>query len=135
MKKVSKYISLLALVLLPSFAEAKRLAPQEIEVTFENFVFRSSTVECGIILIEKDGKIKQKRIYKVSYDSNLEKDVQDVWITDMFVALGGLMIRNEKNEIYEMNFKAFEVIERNGISQEQFEQMRRLQNQSVFTTP
>jgi hypothetical protein len=50
------------------------------------------------------------KVYSVAYDSNLETDVQDVFITKLEVANGKLFVTNESNQKYQVDLKTGEVI-------------------------
>ncbi len=49
------------------------------------------------------------RVYKIKYKSDLEKDVQDVFITSMRIKNGTLVVMNEKDEVYHVNLRTRKV--------------------------
>ncbi len=49
------------------------------------------------------------RVYKIKYDENLEKDVQDVFITEMKIKNNKLVVRNEKNDTFIIDLKTKKV--------------------------
>ncbi len=49
------------------------------------------------------------RVYKIKYKSDLEKDVQDVFITSMKIKNGTLVVMNEKDEVYSVNLRTRKV--------------------------
>lgn len=52
-------------------------------------------------------------IYPVVYDSSLEKDVQEVFITDVKKSDGKLFVENEKNELYLVDLETYKVQKQN----------------------
>jgi hypothetical protein len=47
--------------------------------------------------------IWRKQVYVVKYDVDLEKDVQDIFITSVEVQKGKLLIKNERQSEYELD--------------------------------
>jgi hypothetical protein len=120
----------LLIILILSFtstAWAKRIgAPPEIEVRFSNTTLRSTHNECGIIFVRRDSnpsKIERKRIYRVWYNPFLEKDVQNIWIKNMFLTGTTLWIRDEKNRIFTVGMKFGDVTRRKDVTDSQFEKL------------
>ena len=58
----------------------------------------------------KSGKLLWDRmVYRVAYEPNLEKDVQDVFIVNIRVTGKKLFVKNESNERFEMDLDGGEV--------------------------
>jgi len=45
------------------------------------------------------------QIYEEKYNLNLERDVQDLFITSMTIEDGRLLVTNERDETFEVNLK------------------------------
>lgn len=70
-------------------------------------------------------KLEKQRIYRVRYNPFKERDVQDVWIADMFIAGDTLWIRDELNRIYSMTMKTFSVTQRKDVSIDDLQKLKR----------
>lgn len=92
---------------------AKRAAPKEVQaILVENISY--STTMSEIIATDTLSKksLWKKEIYKIIYDENLERDVQDVYIDSISVKDNLMVIRNENNEFYTLNLETLEVKQR-----------------------
>lgn len=99
-----------------SSSNAKRLAPKEVNPVISNgikyivphFKIINGKVKHGYIEawdINLNKKIWEIQIYKINYDNNLEKDVQDVFIISLKIQKNKLIILNEINDKYELNIE------------------------------
>jgi hypothetical protein len=88
----------------PSF---KRIAPKQVQPLKVNDIeYLAPVSEMGYINAKElsTGKtLWSKQVYKIEYDKNLEKDVQDVFIDSLWQSGDVIMIHNEKGEIYELD--------------------------------
>lgn len=116
MKKVLVSIALgVVCVALCSSAEADRLAPKEVEPVIYNGVkyvaphwgYEYGWKQNGGYVqawdIKTGKKLWEKRIYEVKYDPQLEKDVQDVFITSLSIEDGKLVVINERNKKFKID--------------------------------
>ncbi len=96
------------------FALAKRLPPKPVDcVTVKStrycaphFAHDKNQQGGFIVAFNKHGRrLWKKKIYTVSYDDQLERDVQHVYITDISVEGHWLHIINEKAQQYWFNLK------------------------------
>lgn len=53
--------------------------------------------------VKTNKKIWEKRIYEVTYDPNMESDVQDVYITSLNIEDDKLVVKNERFDRYEVS--------------------------------
>lgn len=118
---------------------AKRSAPPgPFTIIFKNSIFETSTNECGLVnqINLKTGKvIRNIRFYRVFYWPFLEKDVQDVWIKDIFHLGDELWARDEKNRIYKMLFKTLNPKRIEYLSEKQFEEFKQKAEQANSSAP
>ena len=126
---LTKLLSILVLIFLCiNNASAKRAAPVKIQpITFGGSVFSQSKDICGFVLQHnKDtGEIIRKiKFYKVSYNSKLEKDVQDVWFTDFFRSGDVIWARDERGRIYKMLLKTMSANRVDYITDKEFEALK-----------
>lgn len=106
-------VILLILTLLPmSNIQAKRLAPDPVEpIHFEGIRYEVSGMGVVLAWDEKNNQeLWKNTIYKVSYVPNLETDAQDIWITNLEVANGVLLVTNEGNATYKVDLKTGKVL-------------------------
>jgi hypothetical protein len=98
--------------------EAKRGAPVEVlPVKVGNIEYsvphRNGTQKQMGYLNARDVKsgklIWSRQIYAVKYDPNMERDIQDIFITSITVQGNHLFITNERNSKYQLDLKTFEV--------------------------
>lgn len=98
---------------------AKRAAPNEVKpITVGQIEYRAPMptaagqmgyVEAWDTSKEHDRLLWRRQIYAIEYDSNLERDVQDVFITSMKLKDNVLLITNERDSEYELDLKTLEV--------------------------
>jgi len=95
-------------------AAAKRISPKPVTPVFIDsikFLAPDSSMGYGEARSKNTNSlIWRKPVYTVSYDNNLEKDVQDVFIDSMIVKCNYLFIRNEEHEVYKINLKTLKTI-------------------------
>ena len=126
---LAKFLSILVLLFLCiNYAEAKRLAPVKVQpITFGASVFSQSKDVCGLVLQHnKDtGEIIRKiKFYKISYNSKLEKDVQDIWFTDFFRSGDVIWARDERGRIYKMLLKTMSANRVEYVTNKEFEALK-----------
>jgi hypothetical protein len=96
-------------------AWAKRMAPKEVKPVVHDGVKYTAPHDNGrkgivVALDEKTGKkLWDAVIYKVKIDSNLEEDVQWVFISGLEIKGDKLIVNNEKSENYSMDLKTHKV--------------------------
>ena len=104
----------MATVVMGARAEAKRVAPKEVAPLVVDGIryvvphfgaFRGRSQNGGYVDAE-DAKTRKliwsRMVYRVQYDVNREKDVQDVFITEMKVRGARLLVKTERSEEFEM---------------------------------
>jgi len=110
-------------------ADAKREAPPKLEpIKFGDDVFAPSGEKCGRVVKtnRKTGKVvREIQFYRVSYDPELEKDVQDVWFTDFFRVGDDIWARDEKGRIYKMLLKTLKPSRNRHTTQEEFDKLKK----------
>lgn len=111
-----KPISLLALallVVLPTFAWAKRSPPEKVApVKAAGVEYRVNHDQMGCVEAWDTASqqlVWRKQIYVVRYDVDLERDVQDVFITSVSVKGEKLLIKNERGSEYELDLAKLQV--------------------------
>jgi hypothetical protein len=104
--------------------QAKRGAPKDVAPVTKNGVVYSAPHEHMGFVVAKDEKnghdIFIRQIYVVKYDPELEKDVQDCFISELRFDGDKLIVTNEKESQFELNpatltvkvLKGSEVIDR-----------------------
>lgn len=119
---------LLLSVVCAGCSEAKRAAPQKLPpIVFGGSEFVQSTDVCGLVLQKKVGTgeiIRKIRFYRVRYKPVLERDVQDVWLTDFFLAGDVIWARDEKGRMYKMLLKTLKPSRVEYLTKEEFEKMK-----------
>ena len=98
---------------------AKRALPNDVKpITVGQIEYRvpMSTVagEMGYVEAwdtskEHDRLLWRRQIYAIKYDLNLERDVQDVFITSMKLKGNTMLITNESDSKYELDLETLEV--------------------------
>lgn len=87
-------------------SDAKRAAPKKLpSIVFGDNEFSQSSEVCGVVLQKNKNTgavIRKIRFYRVFYKPLLEKDVQDIWLTDFFRSGDDIWARDEKGRIYKM---------------------------------
>lgn len=116
MKKFFKLICV-SLALLLCFtvttSYAKRAPAPEVPFVFNHGVKYFADYSNGGVIKAYSAKTKQLlwtvKIFNISYDPQLERDIQDVYITEMKVKRGYLLIKDEKHREYSLNLKTHQV--------------------------
>lgn len=108
----------------PNAQHAKRSAPAEVKpvvyqgirYTAPHWVNENGKRIAGGYVEATDVKTNKKRwrikVYATQYDSQVEKDVQDVFITSLAIEKDTLVVVNQRNERYEINLKSRNVTKR-----------------------
>lgn len=124
MKRKSAVIFWLAVFLFMNFAHAKRSVPPDVKPVFYKktwnvpesltleIAFYAPHEKMGVVTARdpKDNHILwEQKIYQISYNPFLEKDVQDVFITNLEIKGDSLVVTNEKKERYKLNILSKEV--------------------------
>ena len=117
MRKIFKVIRFELVALLVFFAlttaYAKRApAPEVPAVTYHGVNYLATYAHGGVIeaySVKTKNMLWRKKIYDITYQPQLEKDIQDVFITQMHVKEGRLIIKDEKNHTYALNLKTHKV--------------------------
>jgi hypothetical protein len=116
MKRINLLVATLGIfgLLMANSAEAKRLAPKEVEPVVYNGVkyiaphwgYEYGWKQNGGYIqawdIKTGKKLWEKRVYEIKYDPWLEKDVQDVFITSLSIEDGKLVVINEEGRKYKI---------------------------------
>jgi ribosomal protein L24 len=119
----TRAIFVITLLLISSLCFAKRSEPVEVPAIISwNYVYivphwasENGTGQNGGYIEVLDAKtgvpVWGVQVYKTKYDSRLEKDVQDVFITEIELDISGtvLMVTDELKRKYEINLKTREV--------------------------
>ncbi len=103
-------------------------APSPITARFGEITFTTSTAECGVLLVRhasKESEAEKLRIYRVWYNPRIERDTQDIWITDLFFVGATLWIRDEQDRIFSVGVKSFKVTRRRDIGSVAFEELKK----------
>ncbi len=99
---------IIVLILINTFALAKRLPPTPVEsIQYKGIEYSAPhSFECKACVEAKDTVadtlIWKREIYSVRYDSGLERDVQDVFIKELKIENDTLTVINELNQIYKV---------------------------------
>jgi outer membrane protein assembly factor BamB len=92
---------------------AKRAAPRAVAPVVADGIRYSAPLEAmGFVVAatpDTGKELWRVRIYEVRVDPNLERDVQDVFITSLTVKDGTLIITNERGESYALDLKTRKV--------------------------
>jgi len=90
--------------------EAKRLPPQEVEPVIYNGIKYTATHEkMGYVEawdIKTGKKLWEKKVYDVKIDPYMEADVQWVFITNLSIKDGKLIVVNENGNRYEIDIES-----------------------------
>ena len=93
-----------------NMVEAKRLPPQEVEPVIYNGVKYTATHEkMGYVEawdIKTGKKLWEKKVYDVKIDPHMEADVQWVFITNLSIKDGKLIVVNENGDRYEIDIES-----------------------------
>lgn len=111
---VSRVLAVLFVLLLSSTpASAKRSAPKLVSpVVAKSVAYSAPHEQMGFVVATDSSSGKELwrvRIYTVSFDPALERDVQDVFITSLALRQGGLLITNERGDTYTLDLATREV--------------------------
>lgn len=121
---MKKHIVFIAILFAPFLLFAKRNAPQKVESLFidklefraEHFSYDKNNrpIRGGIIEVWNTDTSTKERIiivYRTTYNILLEKDAQDVFITDMRLGKDGktIVITDEQGRIFELNIKTYNI--------------------------
>lgn len=110
----------LSLLLMP-ITYGKRMAPKEVSPVVYNgviysapsFIKKDNKFIKGQYIVAKaadTGKILwDLRVYEVRYREDLESDVQDVFITELKIDKGYLLVTNERGEKFKVALKSKKV--------------------------
>lgn len=97
-------------------ASAKRSTPKPVTpVTVGAVEYSAPDTAMGFVVATDTTSRKELwrvRIYSVNYDKELEKDVQDVFITSLAVNGGALIVTNERKESYSLDLATRKVTQR-----------------------
>jgi len=92
---------------------AKRAAPKPVTPIFlDSIKFVAPDSVMGYVEARNkktNAQIWARQVYKISYDKNLEEDVQDVFIDSMIVKCNYLFVHNEHNQIYKIDLTALKI--------------------------
>lgn len=92
---------------------AKRVAPELVApVLFKGIEYSAPRDAMGFVIatgISSGKELWRVRIYEVRVDPNLERDVQDVFITSLTLREDALIITNERGEKYALDLKTRKV--------------------------
>jgi hypothetical protein len=90
-------------------ASAKRAAPAMVAPVVENGVrYEAPHDAMGFVVaieVATNKELWRVRIYEVRVDPNLERDVQDVFITSLVAKDGSLLIANERGEKFALDIQ------------------------------
>ena len=101
--------------------EAKRLAPKEVTPVVANGIrytvphfgaFHDKPQNGGYVEawdVKTEKLIWDRMVYRVRYQANREKDVQDDFITQIKVRGGHLLVRTERSEEFDMDLASGQV--------------------------
>ena len=109
MKKLSPYLLLLLILVPMSTIQAKRMAPAAVDpISYEGITYSAPTNMMGSVEA-RDEKTSQivwtTKVYSVAYNPLIETDVQDVFITELQIDDGELLVTNESDEKYYVDLK------------------------------
>ena len=98
-----------SLLLNADAAFAKRAAPEPVAPVSYNGITYSAPNRNGrasyVVASDSTGKeLFRIKIFDTQINPNLEEDVQWVFITDLRISGGSLVVRDEKRRCYEVNF-------------------------------
>jgi hypothetical protein len=102
-------------------AEAKRLAPKQVpSVVAGGILYKVAHFGAHHYKSENGGYVQawdaktgkllwDRMVYRVRYDANLEKDVQDDFISRISVKGGDLIVKTERSEKFQMDLESGKV--------------------------
>ncbi|HEV7404170.1 MAG TPA: hypothetical protein VGO11_14615 [Chthoniobacteraceae bacterium] len=107
---------LLSLFLAAHPAQAKRSEPKPVApVAANGIAYSAPHDQMGFVIATDTASRKElwrERIYSVQYDADLEKDVQDVFITSLALEGGMLVVTNERGAVYHLDLATRRVTKR-----------------------
>lgn len=99
-------------LLIAPYSDAKRAMPKEVApVTFKGITYRAILTPVGLVAAYKGSESRPlwtKQIYVARYKLDLEKDVQDVFITNLKITEKGLVVSTEDGD-YILDLTSLEV--------------------------
>jgi hypothetical protein len=99
-------------LLIAPYSDAKRAMPKEVApVTFKGITYRAILTPVGLVEAYKGSESRPvwtKQIYVTRYDMDLERDVQDVFITNLKITDKGLVVSTEDGN-YILDLDSLEV--------------------------
>jgi hypothetical protein len=109
-------LALAVLALGSSSAFAKRPAPKDVPPVMAGGIRYTAPARDGGGYVEardvRSGKLLwELRVYEIKIDQNLERDVQDIFITSLKVADGKLQVVNEKGDKFVVDLSKRKVIQ------------------------
>jgi hypothetical protein len=112
-----RFFAIVVCCLLGAFPlHAKRSAPKPVAAVIANHVEYSAPSERMGFVIATDVRTKKElwreRIYAVRIDPEMEKDVQDVFITTLVLEGGALVITNERGAVYGLDLATRKITKR-----------------------
>ena len=102
---------------------AKRLTPSPVEDAVFNqirYSVTSTIEEMGYVKawdVQNNKLLWNKKIYEITYDNSLERDVQDAYITNLRVEDNKLLVKNEGGNVYKVDLKTGNVISQTSSSE------------------
>jgi hypothetical protein len=107
---------MIAFIITVTPALAKRGAPKPVPPVVAGAVEYSAPHELmGFVVATDSGSRKElwrERIYTIKYVPDLEKDVQDVFITTLVIEGASLIVTNEKAESYALDIATKKITKR-----------------------
>jgi hypothetical protein len=92
---------------------AKRAQPKPVTpIFYDTIQFQAPDSLMGFVVAKDKRTNKEiwtKQVYKVSYDKDLEQDVQDVFIDSLIVKCNYLFIHNEANQVYKIDINTLQI--------------------------
>ena len=99
-------------LLIAPYADAKRAMPKEVApVTFKGITYRAILTPLGLVEAHRGSELQPvwtKQIYVTRYDIDLERDIQDVFITILKITEQGLVVSTEHGD-YVLDLATLEV--------------------------
>ena len=103
---------LLSFLMLSIVVYAKRSpAPIVPDVVSHDVRYHAAYNNGGVVqaFSKKNRLLWHKRIYRIHYDPYVEKDIQDIFITDLKLKRNYLIIKDERNRKYSLNLMTHQV--------------------------
>ena len=113
MNRISALLALCLVLASIVTTSAKRAAPRAVAPVVADGIRYAAPVEAmGFVVAatpDTGKELWRVRIYEVRIDPNLERDVQDVFITSLSVRSDSLIIENERNERFSLDLSTHKV--------------------------